>query len=122
MVNPRLVGADYHFEFGTSVAYGGRTTEEGSIGSDSSFHDVATHIAGLNPGTTYHFRVVATNPLGSAFGGDQVFTTPEAPTRETPGGPTRCRKGFVKKHGKCVKKKAHRRHKKQRKHNRRRDG
>ena len=34
---------------------------------------------GLTPGTTYHFRVVATNAAGTNPGGDQTFTTTGPP-------------------------------------------
>jgi hypothetical protein len=34
-------------------------------------HDVT----GLQPGTRYHWRIVAANPLGHAFGADRSFTT-----------------------------------------------
>ena len=30
---------------------------------------------GLAPGTTYQYRVVATNEVGTAYGEDQTFTT-----------------------------------------------
>jgi hypothetical protein len=38
-------------------------------------------LTGLSPGTTYHYRLVATNPGGSTPGADMTFTT-----QGTPGG------------------------------------
>jgi hypothetical protein len=34
------------------------------------------YLEGLQPGTTYHYRVVATNVDGTTYGEDQTFTTP----------------------------------------------
>jgi hypothetical protein len=35
-------------------------------------------LTGLNPGTTYHYRIEATNSAGTSFGSDQTFTTASA--------------------------------------------
>ena len=41
-------------------------------------------IAGLQPGTTYHFRMVASDASGTTYGPDMTFTTPPmAPTVNT---------------------------------------
>jgi uncharacterized protein (TIGR02145 family) len=37
--------------------------------------NVSAVISNLNPGTTYHFRVVGTNLLGTTYGNDASFTT-----------------------------------------------
>jgi YD repeat-containing protein len=47
------------------------------IGSSSSDQVVAEAVGGLEPGTTYHFRVVAENSQGAANGAEKTFTTPE---------------------------------------------
>ena len=44
-------------------------------GRQSSARVFQTVLNGLSPGTTYHFRAVAINPGGTAFGTDQTFTT-----------------------------------------------
>jgi hypothetical protein len=36
-------------------------------------------ITGLTPGTTNHFRAVASNSAGTNFGGDLTFVTPSPP-------------------------------------------
>ena len=41
----------------------------------TGFQPVAQQLSGLDPQSTYHFRVVATNPGGTAFGPDMSFTT-----------------------------------------------
>jgi hypothetical protein len=128
-VNPNLGSTFYLFEYGPTPSYGANTPTS-PIDDDDTVHAVSQSIAGLVPGTTYHFRAVATNFGGTTLGADQVFTTPAAPVAEPPlpstsntptgnqgsggGGqevvkPKKCRKGFVKKHGRCVKKKKHHR-------------
>jgi hypothetical protein len=129
-VNPGMGDTVFLFEFGTSTAYGDVTPPSASIADDTTDHPVSTGLTDLASGTTYHFRAVATNFGGTTLGADQVFTTPAAPVVEPPlpstsntptgnqgsggGGqevvkPKKCRKGFVKKHGRCVKKKKHHR-------------
>jgi hypothetical protein len=73
-VNPESRNTTYHFDFGTSTAYGFSTPETG-VGSGTA--PIAVN-APLNPivaGTTYHFRIVATNNVGTSFGADKQFTT-----------------------------------------------
>jgi hypothetical protein len=66
----------YRFEYGRSTAYGQSTPfPEGSVGEGLASHAVWAAASGLAPGTTYHYRVVATNELGRAVGPDQTFTT-----------------------------------------------
>jgi phosphodiesterase/alkaline phosphatase D-like protein len=100
-----------HFEYGKTKAYGSVTTESGSIGSDEAQHLTGAKLSGLTPSTTYHFRAVATNALGSTVSTDGVFTT--QPALFVAPSPVvkrkKCKRGFVKRHGRCVKKR-HRRH------------
>jgi hypothetical protein len=111
-IRPALSPTTYHFEYGTDTSYGVATPESLSIGADNGGHTVSQAIGGLAPGTTYHFRVVASNGFGTTAGPDQTLQTESAatkPSQETP--PVKCKQGFVKRHGKCVrKKKHHRRH------------
>jgi hypothetical protein len=109
-IAPNSSPTTYHFDYGTDAGYGQRTPESASIGSDSVGHPVVDAVAGLNPGSVYHFRVVATNAFGTVTGNDQVFTTaaPEAVRPPPPG--TKCKRGFKKRNGRCVKvKKRHKR-------------
>jgi hypothetical protein len=63
-------GDNYHFEWGTTTAYGNSTPS--TFGTSG---DLPAAIAGLSPGTTYHFRIVADT---QAAGADLEFTTPVA--------------------------------------------
>ena len=68
----------YHFEWGTTTAYGSRSPETSVTGGGPSGKAVSERIAGLQPSTTYHFRLVATNADGTTTGSDMTFTTPAA--------------------------------------------
>ncbi len=60
------------FEYGTSTSYTASVPCAWEPGSGFSVHAWAT---GLEEGTTYHYRVVASNALGTSDGPDQSFTT-----------------------------------------------
>jgi hypothetical protein len=77
-VNPEESATSYYFEYGTSSAYGSRTSEA-SVGLGAEAVAAPAHVDGLTPGTEYHFRIVAVNEAGTARGADMVFRTlPEA--------------------------------------------
>ena len=74
-VNPVGVEARYYFEYGTTEAYGSNTAEA-SAGSGNTFAEVtAAVVAGLEPGTLYHFRIVASSARGTTVGEDKEFET-----------------------------------------------
>ena len=73
-VNPGGLATDYHFEYGTTAAYGEQTDEE-SLAASFEPARVTADISGLSPGTTYYYRVVAENSLGEVPGADRTFTT-----------------------------------------------
>ncbi len=75
-VNPEGLHTLYKFDVGTSTAYG--TPYPGDAGSGSAPVPLTFDLTGLEPGTTYHFRLTASNSDGSSSEGDQTFTT--APT------------------------------------------
>jgi DNA-binding beta-propeller fold protein YncE len=93
-IDPRSEAADgpteYHFEYGAcpspspgscvGAAYGVRApVHDGQIAPDFAVHAVSVPIRGLTPGTTYHFRAIATNSHGEgAPGEEQTFTTQTA--------------------------------------------
>lgn len=67
-----------YFQYGTTVAYGSSTPHE-SLAASLVASPVAAVLAGLAPGTTYHFREVAENVGGPSYGSDQTFTTAAPP-------------------------------------------
>jgi hypothetical protein len=77
-LNARIdtVGYDttYRFEYGTSAAYGASVpVPDGQLTGSSSIQDVTQSLSNLDPGNTYHYRVVATNKWGTAVGDDISF-------------------------------------------------
>lgn len=114
-----LSATNVHFEYGASAGYGAQSAAF-PIGSDTLARESAVDLTGLTPGTTYHYRVVGSNRWGTTAGADRTFTTLPGPPAATPPAPkTKCPKGKVKRHGKCVPKHKHKRHKKKKKKSRR---
>jgi phosphodiesterase/alkaline phosphatase D-like protein len=72
-VNPGGASTAYNFEFGPTIAYGAFSGTNHASGTKAV--PVTERLAGLTPGTLYHYRIESSNKLGSAFGGDRVFTT-----------------------------------------------
>jgi hypothetical protein len=153
-ISPHLADTTFYFQYGTDTAYTGGATPSApgvGVGNGETDQSVRATLNGLQPGTTYHYRVVAVNRFGSEPGADHTLTTtpplppptpivlsnPPAeavgtgarpqlpntypdltaltsiPTATEPAGKPKpkpkakakqCRKGFVKKHGKCTRK------------------
>lgn len=83
-VNPNYLSTSVSFEYGTSASYGQIVTAAQSPISGSSSNNVTASISSLNPGTIYHYRVIATNSLGTSVGIDKTFTTlGQVPTTST---------------------------------------
>jgi phosphodiesterase/alkaline phosphatase D-like protein len=73
------------FEYGTDTNYGTTVTADQSPVAYEFSVGISTAISGLTSGTTYHYRVVAQNAYGTAYGADMTFYTsaPAAPTATT---------------------------------------
>jgi hypothetical protein len=82
-VNPQGRTTNWYFEYGTSTAYGSKTTAK-SAGSATTAIGVSAVISGLTPGTTYHYRVVGTSSAGTVRGADVAFSTAGSLTISTP--------------------------------------
>jgi hypothetical protein len=82
LVGPGGLPTSYRFEYDTSEYREGEGSHgvsvpfpEGSVGEGISARTVWAAVSGLAPGVSYHYRVVATNELGSVVGPDRSFTT-----------------------------------------------
>ena len=74
-VDPDGHATIWQFEYGLTTAYGSHTVPL-DAGSGTVGVAVSRRVTGLVPGTTYHFRLVATNSAGTSPGGDAGLTTP----------------------------------------------
>jgi hypothetical protein len=74
-LEPEQSPTEYYVQYGTSTAYGSKTTPV-SAGAGTSIVDLSEALSGLSAQTTYHFRFVASNASGVSYGPDVVFTTP----------------------------------------------
>jgi hypothetical protein len=76
-VNPENSHTSYWIEYGIDQGYGtsipAAHDADPGLGEESNF--VTQEITGLQPSSTYHFRIRASNPAGAATGQDQIFTT-----------------------------------------------
>ena len=83
-VNPQGVDTTYFFEYTIDAAYQSTPGSYqsllagGDAGAGSSASDVSAQLTGLQPSTTYHFRVDASNGATTVQGPDQTFTTDAA--------------------------------------------
>ena len=87
LVNAGGLQTTYRFEYDTRPYAEGEAPHgqsapfpQGSVGEGLTSHTVWGSANGLTPGTTYHYRVIATNELapGGVAGPDQTFTTETA--------------------------------------------
>ena len=74
-VNANYSGATVTFMYGTTAALGSSVTGVPSPVTGSTGTPVSATISGLQPTTLYHFRVYATNAMGTARSDDMTFTT-----------------------------------------------
>lgn len=74
-VNPNNLPTKVSFEWGTSIAYGNTINAVPDSLSGLTTTNVIFNLTGLQPNTTYHYRVKAVNDLGTVYGNDTFFTT-----------------------------------------------
>lgn len=70
------------FEWGKTTLYGQTepcSPSAGSIPDDFSAHSVSAGLSGLQPNTTYHFRLVKANASATTLANDLTFTTQGPP-------------------------------------------
>ena len=81
-LNPENEETAYRFEYDTAPYAAGEPEGEhgaqagaGSLAASFEVADVETSLSGLNPDTTYHFRLCADNATASTCGPDTTFNT-----------------------------------------------
>ena len=77
-VDPNGTATTWHFEYGTTSAYGLQSAG-GDAGAGDDPVAVSIPVGGLSAGTTYHYRTVAVNDDGTVQGADRTFRTPAGP-------------------------------------------
>lgn len=77
-VNPRGSDTSYYFQYGPTKAYGGQTAIA-DAGAGTHAVNVSLSVAGLQPLTVYHYRLVAVNGGGAENGNDKTFMTTKVP-------------------------------------------
>ena len=84
-VTPNGADTHYYFEYGPTTAYGSKVPAPPGTDAGSGWTPVSasTTVSGLQPATTYHYRIVAQNSVGENGGGDRTFTTPPPPSVTT---------------------------------------
>jgi hypothetical protein len=70
----------YAFEVSTELGNPGPPSGGGSIGAGPTEASVSIALQGLQPGTTYYYRLLATSTDGTSYGATQAFTTPGFPS------------------------------------------
>jgi plastocyanin len=73
-LDPHGLTTTVHFEYGTTTSYGHNTPTQSESGN--TYRNITSIISGLTAHTTYHFRIVATNNVGTRIGRDRTFSMP----------------------------------------------
>ena len=75
-INPKWLNTHMRFEYGMTGSYGSQVqAEESPVTHADSAFQASKEVSGLEPATTYHYRAVAKNQIGTVNGPDRTFTT-----------------------------------------------
>lgn len=74
-INPNVLSTTAWIEWGTTTGYGRMTTKT-AMGSGSTVAMLSPMLTGLPAGVMLHYRAVASNSVGTAYGSDRTFCTP----------------------------------------------
>lgn len=75
--NAHRVNTYWRYEYGTTDQYGSQSGRHGGNNNYSGSDTAAPWtLTGLQPDTTYHFRLLAWSNAGGTYGSDVTFTTP----------------------------------------------
>lgn len=79
-VTPNASPTTYYFQYGPTASYGMQTAPQ-ALPAGTKAVSVTDALADLEPGVTFHYRVVATHSDNSiTYGSDETFTTLAYPT------------------------------------------
>jgi len=73
-VDPNSIGTSYYFQYGPDGQLT-LSTPTVSLGTNLDPRQVSSVLSGLEPGTAYDYRLVASSPSGLSFGPIQSFST-----------------------------------------------
>jgi hypothetical protein len=73
LVNPNNLPTSYYFQHGSSTAYGFFSATNSVNGTSAV--PVSAQLNGLNPGSAWYYRLVASNAKGSTNGSNIILTT-----------------------------------------------
>jgi hypothetical protein len=71
-LNANGIVTSYHFDIGSDTNYGAQVFGSGIFAEATP---ITLGLQNLQPGTTYHYRFVASNLAGTVYGQDESFTT-----------------------------------------------
>lgn len=74
-VSANYLSTQVSFEYGLTTTYGNTVASIPNTVDGNSDASVSGSITGLTPSTVYHFRIKATNSLGTSYSNDISFTT-----------------------------------------------
>ncbi len=88
-IDPNGADTTYTIEYGPTTSYGQKTAPV-DVGATPGPQPLTLTITGLEPGSVYHFNVLATNAAGpgGVSSGDQPFTTAQPSPPVVPPGPS----------------------------------
>lgn len=100
-IDPNGGDTSYRVEYGpedcATIACASLPVPEGQLAQPLGVQHVSVVVAGLTPGTTYHYRIVATNGYGETPGADETFTTFSVDSATDP-----CANALVRKQTRAV--------------------
>ena len=73
-VTPNGSNSEWYFAYGTTTAYGEKTSTK-TVTAGQGTRSVSATVSGLASGTAYHYKLVAGNSGGIGAGDDKAFTT-----------------------------------------------
>ena len=83
-VNPEGAITGYQFEYGTEAENYSQASAYTKLSSGFAADPVSAVLTGLQPGVTYHYRVIANSENGVSAGEDKSFTTTGSPPPPPP--------------------------------------